>query len=298
MFPFVVQASTRARGVMAATAIGSLLMSTLAACGSSAAPPGTDSGASSSCQAPHKITTISPGKLTVVGTQFAPWYTASDGKAEGVESEMLQLVAAKECLTLVGNALDAPGVISSVTTGRADLAIGGWVRSEQRRTAVDMTDPIYVDPIAIISKDGLKSFDEVKSAGTTLGDIGGVYEIPDLKALLGDKLKLYQTFDQALKDLSAGRISAVTMPLSSAQPALDKLKITGFQVVKAEPTASVQATQKPAQIGWLLKRGNSGLETALNADLAELRTSGELKTILAKHQLPELLLETGEPYFS
>ncbi len=295
MFLFESRASIPGGGVLKALITGTLLVSTLVACGSTSA---TGPGGSSSCQPAHQIKTVVPGKLTVVGVQFAPWFTASDGTASGIESEMLQVVAAKECLTVVGSALDAPGVISSVTTGRADMAIGGWVRSEKRRTAVDMTDPIYVDPIAIVSKDGTKNFDDLKSAGATLGDIGGVYEIPDLKVLLGDNLKLYQTFDQALKDLAAGRITAVTMPLSSAQPALEKLKITGFQVVKADPTPSVQATQKPAQVGWLLKRGNTELESALNADLTELRKSGEFKTILEKHQLPAVLLETGDPYFS
>ena len=291
------ETSARRTGRRLGMAAGALAFAAaLVACSSSSSQT-TSAAAGKNCVPAHKFSTVQSGYLSVVGAQYAPWYTVTNGQPAGVEVDILKAVAAKECLQVTGQALDGPGVVSAVTTGRADLAAGGWVATKARQKVLGITVPIYADPIAILSKTGIDSFATVKKDNIALGDLGGDLEVAPLQALLGNQLKVYQTYAQAVSDMKDGRLGAVTMSLSGAVEAIKQYHLTGYQAVKAVADPAVPPTVSVGQIGWLTNLKNVALREALDADLNELRANGTLNKIFEQNGEPVALLNTGPAHF-
>ena len=173
----------------------------------------------SGCKPKHAdVKTITKGTLTVASIAYMPSADVVDGKLTGIDGDTVTQIAKNECLKLKVNKVAASGAIPLVQTGRADMVIGDWYRSKEREKVVDITVPIYLDSLGVLSKGGESSLEELK--GKKLGDLQGNVWNADFKEIIGDGYKLYQTIDQAIvgprgrpsrcldRDGGAGRLPA------------------------------------------------------------------------------------------
>ncbi|WP_028216676.1 substrate-binding periplasmic protein [Paraburkholderia oxyphila] len=251
--------------------------------------------ASAECVPAHKFKTIEPGVLTVSTTIYPPFdIPQNDGGFTGVEGDILQKIADRECLKLKAESVSFSAAIQYVTVGRADVSAGQWYRTAERLKAVGLTDGINLDQLGIYSKEGYTKLSQLE--GKQVGTVQGYNWVPDLQKVYGDNLKLYPTPVALAQDLSTGRVD---VGLDSAALGLyeqqKKGGFKGFQIRMGEPDPRVRASINPAQVGFAYTKDNAALGVALNEDIAELHKAKVIPQIMQSYGLDPKSADVGAP---
>jgi len=270
--------------VLALTVVGAASLVT--ACSSS----GGGTRASASCTPAHQFSTISQGKLTVTGEELPPFGHVTSGSASGVDGDILTAIAKMECLQISGQPVAAAAVVPDVQSGRADIAMGDWNRTAARVKVVNMSNPIYIDQMALVSTAGYAQIAQLK--GHSVGTITGYLWVDQLQSYLGGSLKLYPSNVQMYADIKAGRLD---VGVDGYGPAAYSGKNSSFKVEAAEPDNAVTVTLSAPQTGFPIGKDNSGLLSAVNADIATMSAKGQIVTILKANGLPASAANTGPP---
>ena len=240
------------------------------------------------CKPAHTFPTVAEGKLSVVLYDLPPFSKLEGTKVTGVDGDIVNAIAEMECLTVSAKSVATAANIPTVQAGRADVSIAAWYRTASRAEIVGLTDPIYTDQMAIISKDGLDDAEQLK--GRSVGTVDGYLWVDDMKKLLGDSLKVYPTTLNMNQDLAAGRIDVGIDSYGSAQ----FNKKGDLKVAVIKPNEAIAASKEAAQIAIPVPQKNTELLAALNADLKTLRESGKLEEILKANGLDVSAADTGE----
>jgi polar amino acid transport system substrate-binding protein len=257
----------------------------LTACGGSG---GSGSTVSAGCKPAHQFSTVTKGTLTVA-TYDLPPFTKVEGKdLTGVDGDILKAIAKKECLTITVKSMATAAVIPTVQSGRADVAAGDWYRTAQRAQVVNLSDPMYTDQMAFISKDGVSKVSDLK--GKTVGTVDGYLWVEDIKKVLGNSLKVYSTTLNMNQDLKSGRISVGIDSYGSG-----KFNNPNLSVKVTEPDPAVAASQQGAQAAFPMPKNNNALPAAVNATITELHSSGEMAKIMSANKLPTSAADPGSP---
>jgi polar amino acid transport system substrate-binding protein len=282
--PHTLEKTMRQRHFPIAAAVVLAVGASLTACGGS----GGSGAAASGCKPAHEFSTVEKGTLTV-STFDLPPFTKVDGKnLTGVDGDILKAVAKKECLSVTAKPMGTAAVIPTVQAGRADVSAGDWYRTAKRAEVVSLTDPLYTDQMGVISKEGVTKISDM--VGKTVGTVDGYLWVDDIKKVLGSSVKVYPNSLNMVQDLKAGRIDIGIDSFGSAKFSNPQLKVT-----VAEPDQRVAASLEGAQAAFPTVKSNSALLAALNANIAELHSSGELVKILEAHGLPASAADTGAP---
>jgi polar amino acid transport system substrate-binding protein len=270
--------------VTAIVGAGAALLMT--ACGG-----GAPSGAQANCTPKHQFETMEKGTLTVGVYDLPPYAmtTGPDGMS-GVDPDILREFVKQECLTLTAQPGNAAALIPAVQQGRSDLALGDWYRTTERTKIVNLSDPLYLDDMGIISAAGVSSIKDLE--GKKVGTVDGYRWVKDLQKVLGDNLKLYPSAVNMNQDLKAGRIE---IGVDSYGSAVQTNKDAGLKIEVAKPDERVAASKEAAQATFPLSKNNQKLLEALNAVIAELHANGTIAKILKSHGLPETAEKTGAP---
>jgi polar amino acid transport system substrate-binding protein len=255
------------------------------ACGGSG---GAGNAVSGGCKPAHPFSTVEKGTLTVSVFDLPPFTKVEGKELTGVDGDVLKAIAKKECLTITVKPMGTAAVIPTVQAGRADVAAGDWYRTAKRAEIVNLTDPMYTDQMGLVSKDGVTKVSDL--VGKTVGTVDGYLWVDDIKKVLGSSVKVYPTALNMNQDLKAGRIDVGIDSFGSA-----KFTNPNLQVKVAEPDPRVAASLQGAQAAFPVPKSNSALLAALNADIAELHSSGEMAKIMTTNNLPATASDTGPP---
>jgi polar amino acid transport system substrate-binding protein len=263
----------------------------LAACGSS--PSSSKTSSSSSCHPAHHVHTIDPGHLLVAVYPYPPYGYQSGNKLAGVDGEILNHIAAMECLAVKPVPGAAASMIPDVQTGRADTAMGDWYRTVPRSKIVILGAPVYKDEMVLVSKSGVSTIPELR--GKMVGSVLGFLWDADLTKLLGSNMKLYPTDQAAYADLKAGRIQVVVDTPGAALFELKTEHMSGYTFKVVAPDPAVAATVHPGQANFPVNKNNPGLYKAMAADIAKLRANGTIRRILVSFGFPASAANPGPP---
>lgn len=256
----------------------------LSGCGGSSA----DSTVSASCKPAHTFSTVTKGTLTV-STYDLPPFSKLEGKTiTGVDGALIKAIAKKECLTITAKPAATAAVIPTVQAGRADLAVGDWYRTAERAKIVALSDPLYTDQMALISKEGYTDIGRLK--GKTVGTVDGYLWVNDMKKFLGGDLKVYSSTVNMNQDLKTGRIDVGIDSYGSG-----KFNNKDLKVEVADSHPEIAASQEGAQASFPVPLSNKELLAAINEDIADLHKSGELAKILTANGLDATAADTGSP---
>lgn len=239
------------------------------------------------------LVTVEAGFLTVAAYEYPP-FSAIDGTAlSGAEGEILNSIAALECLEVKVQPGAAAAMIPAIQSGRADTTLGSWYRTSARAEIVLLSDPVIIDQLTLISVDGVDSVQGLvgKKVGSTLGFLWN----EDLENLIGGDLSLYETTQALYADLASGRISVVVDTFPSGQAALKTTPIDGAQFKVPAPDDRVVSTTMPGQTNFPVNLDNPGLQGAINDNLNTLRESGVLGEIAEKWGFSPTAVEETEP---
>jgi polar amino acid transport system substrate-binding protein len=275
---------SRSRIAVAVVCAGAALLMT--SCGGSSPSP-----AAANCTPKHQFDTIEKGTLTVGVYDLPPYAmtTGADGMS-GVDADILREFAKQECLTLKAQPGNAAAMIPAVQQGRSDLATGDWYRTTERSKIVNLSDPLYLDDMGIVSAAGVSTVTEME--GKAVGTVDGYLWVKDLQKVLGDNLKLYPSAVNMNQDLKAGRIE---IGVDSYGSAVQTNKDAGVKIEVAKPDERVAASKEAAQATFPTSKTNQKLLDALNAVIADLHTNGTITKILESHGLPATAENTGTP---
>lgn len=286
------------RLVLLAAVTGFVLTGCAPAQAPAPAPAATESAATEEkteeCVPAHPgLTTVEEGFLTVAAYEYPP-FSAIDGTTlSGAEGEILNSIAALECLEVKVQPGAAAAMIPAIESGRADTTLGSWYRTAARAEIVLLSDPVIIDQLTLISVEGVDSVEGLigKKVGSTLGFLWN----EDLENILGDDLSLYETTQALYADLASGRISVVVDTFPSGTAALATTPIDGAQFKVPAPDDRVVSTTMPGQTNFPVNLENPGLQEAINDNLKTLRESGVLGEIAEKWGFSPTAVEETEP---
>lgn len=255
----------------------------LAACGSSNSGSGTAGSASSSAsvetsttQESSNFTTVEDGKLHMATNAAFPPYESTDdnGGYEGIDIDIANKIADKLGLELVVDDMDFSSVITSVQSGREDIAMAGLTVSDERKKNVDFTDSYAkaVQKIIVPEDSDIKSSDDLKGKkiGTQEGTTGYFYCSDDFG---DDNVVAYNNGAVAIQALMSGKVDAVVIDSEPAKEYVKRnngLKILDTSYVEEEYAIGVS-------------KDNPELRKAVNKALNELKEDGTVDKIVSKY---------------
>lgn len=230
--------------------------------------------------------TIEQGTLTIAFTGDMPGTGYQDGKMIGYDGEILQRVAEALKLKVKPALMEWSGTIASVQAKRVDVMAGtmGW--TEQRTKIMTLSDPIHYFKNGI-TQSSRTNWTRLKDLeGKKVGTITGFSFIPELRKINGLQLSMYDTSDAAVRDLLAGRIDAVIGDPPVMQYAISRnpqwqLRFNAF----TDNNPEFPLLTGLGQVVFGIHKDNPELAQAVNAEIAKLWQSCELKKIGAKYGL-------------
>lgn len=203
----------------------------------------------------------------------------ASGQVVGFDKEIGDALCAKmkaECSVVTS---DWDGIIPALNAKKFDFLISSLSITEERKAAVDFTDPYYSNKLQFIApknvdfktdKDSLKG----KTIGTQRATLAGTW----LEDTYGDDIKvsLYDTQENAYLDLTSGRVDAI---LADKYANYDWLKTDAGKNYEFKGDPVVESDK----IGIAVRKGDNELRNKLNAALNEIVADGTYKKINDKY---------------
>lgn len=246
------------------------------------------------CTPQHEVTTVEKGFLTIAAPTFPPFSIPEGPNAvSGVDADVAKAIAAAECLDIKVAQVEYATAIPYVISGRADLAIGTYYRTEERAKVAALSAPIYLDQMGIFSKEGVDTVSGLE--GRKVGTVQGYLWVAELEKLLGNNLSLYNNYVALYQDLEAGRIEIGVDGYGVGTSAQAGGALADIQIKVAQPDDRVGASVAPPQIGLPIMIDNTALLEAANDVIAGLHESGGMGEILATYGLDPAVADVGEP---
>ena len=216
-----------------------------------------------------------------IGTEGAyPPFNIIDasGKPGGFDVEIGQALCAKlkaECEVVTS---DWDGIIPALNAKKFDFLIASMSITDERKQAVDFTDPYYTNKLQFIAP---KSSDfksdkaslEGKVIGAQRATIAGTWLEDNLDGVVD--IKLYDTQENAYLDLSSGRVDGVLADT-----------FVNWEWLKSDAGKEFEFKGEPVfdndKIGIAVRKGDA-LRERLNKALAEIVADGTYKKINDKY---------------
>ena len=247
-----------------------------------------------SCTPRHTFTTVEPGFITVGASTYAPYSLINaDGVLVGIDGDIMAEIAKLECLKVKPVIADGGSGIQYVLSKKADTTTGDWYRTAERARVVYLSAPLYVDQMAVYSKQGYDSISQME--GKVIGSTSGNLWNADMKKVFGDKVKLYQTSVAMQQDLMAGRVDLGVDGESIGVVAQQQGQLPGIKIVGIKPDPRVAASQEAGQGTFPLTKDNTAMGKAFDEDIEQLHKDGTIGKLLAKYGLSESAATTGAP---
>ena len=221
------------------------------------------------------LTTVEAGKLHMATNAAFPPYeaVADDGSFEGIDVEVASAIAEKLGLELVVDDMDFNSVVTSVQSGKEDIAMAGLTVNEERKQNVDFTTSYATGIQVIIVPEGsavtLDTLGDYQ-IGTQEGTTGYIYTSDDYGE---DHVVAYTNGSTAIQALLAGSVDCVVIDSEPAKA-----------FVEANPGLTILDTEYAVEdyaIG--VSKENPALLEAVNGALEELIDDGTVQTILDKY---------------
>jgi polar amino acid transport system substrate-binding protein len=277
----------RTRLITGSTALALALVAGLSACGGGDDAAGNSVAAD--CTPAHDFPTVEDGVLTVA-TYVSPPYTALDragSDVSGVDGDIVQRIAEMECLTVQANPVTGAALIESISSGRADVAIGGVYRTPEREDTLSLSETMYRDGMALLSTSGASSLADLE--GQKVGVIQGYLWNEDLQTVLGaDNVTVYQDADGMLADLESGRVDATVLTTAEAAFRAEQ-SAADLKVEEMEADDRVASSTAPGEVVLAMQDGADQMATAFSEDIQSLLDDGTIAEILSDNGIDSSL---------
>ena len=224
-----------------------------------------------------EMTTVEAGVLHMAtNAAFPPYEMISDNDGfEGIDVEIATEIARKLGLELIVDDMEFGSVITSVQSGKSDIAMAGLTVTEERKQNVDFTTSYATGiQVIIVPEDSdILTVDDLandKMIGVQDGTTGYIYCSDDYGE---DHITSYTNGAMAIEALKGGKVDAVVIdnePARAFVAANDGLKILDTEYIVENYAIGVS-------------KDNPGLCKAVNDALTELIADGTVQMIVDKY---------------
>lgn len=253
---------------------------------------------SPSVRGAHAQTSEWAGKKLVVGIHNrTPWaYRDKDNNVVGIHPDVIRATFAplgiKEFEFVVS---DFGAMIPGLLANRFDIVASGVAITPARCEQVLFSEPDVAvgdsllvpkgNPLKLHSYEDIAKNPKVRLAGgrgsenTKNAIAAGVPEA---------QISLFPNNEAAVSAILAGRADVTTLSVPSAIGVIDEQKVEGLE--RATPFKGlIKPNGQPAKLytGTVFPKSSAKLRDAYNAELAKLRASGALKTIMTKYNFTD-----------
>jgi polar amino acid transport system substrate-binding protein len=213
------------------------------------------------------------------------------GEWEGLEADLSRAVCAKLQAKCDIKQMAWDGLIPSLKENKVDFIIGAFSITDERRKVVDFSTPYYTEGTSFV---GAKS-DDAKIALVDAPDGSGKIVDPEAvagkivgvqtssvqaayvaKYLPGAEAKSYDTADNSVADLIAGRVDYVLIPDLYIQTFLKSEAGADYEVKVEVPTNATLGEG----VAYAVRKGDAATLGQINTALAELDKDGTLKKLV------------------
>ena len=237
--------------------------------------PAAEAGSTAEAAA-TEFTTVEDGKLHMATNATFPPYemVADDGTFEGIDVDIAAKIAEKLGLELVVDDMDFGSIITSVQTGKEDIALAGLTVTDERKQNVDFTDSYATGvQVVIVPEDSdIKTIDDLqgKLIGCQESTTGYAYCTDDYGE---DMVTAFPSGANAVQALLTGKIDAVVIDKQPAEAYVAQNE--GLKILDTEYVTENYA------IG--VSKDNTALRDAVNNALKELIDDGTVQAILDQY---------------
>ncbi|MET3810942.1 ABC transporter substrate-binding protein [Arthrobacter sp. UYEF3] len=264
----------------------------LSACG------GPLNASSSSCVPKHAdIKTVTPGKLTIGAIDIPPYSSYGSGNPTGIDIQIVNKIAAEECLTPVYQQATYADAVQSIAGGNIDLALGAVLVTEKRLKVVDFSASTYRDGMGIVSKTGAATVSDLEKMGK-VGTIDGYLWVEDLKKILGDRLVTYPSSVELKADFDAGRLDAEVDAFGVQELQFKDVKGLTIALSDDKPDLRVAAQKNPPEAAFPITKGNTSLKEAVDTGIISQRKDGTIGKLLTDAGLSEVLSKVAAKQYA
>lgn len=219
-------------------------------------------------------------------------YLGDDGKIYGIDIEIAGLFAEEYNYNLVIKNIDFDAIFTQVQQGYADAGMAGITVSEERKATYDFTNTYCKASQKLIVLESNTDFDGAtdatavesilssltgKAIGYQTGTTGGMYVNGDedfgYTGFANITGQGYDTAVTAVNDMKNGNVYAVIVDEGPAQAIVNATE--GVKLVDVKLTDEEYA--------FVLKKGNTELQTKFNDFLAKIKEDGTYDKIEAKY---------------
>lgn len=235
-----------------------------------------------------------PIRLGMTPEPYMPFTQINQaGVWEGFEADLTSAVFEKIGIEHKISQMAWEGLIPSLTANKVDFIIGAFSITEERRKVVDFSMSYYTAPSVFV---GLKS-DKTKITDKPAADskgfvvdakgfskkIIGVQNASIQAAYVRQFLssvdsKSYPAADNALADLTAGRIDYVFMDFQYIKTFLNSKEGSDYEVKHEAPSNVILGEG----IGYAVRKGDKETLEKIDAALNELKKDGSLDAMVKK----------------
>ena len=202
----------------------------------------------------------------------------ASGQVVGFDYDIAMALCAKmkaECEVVTS---DWDGIIPALNAKKYDFIVSSLSITDERKQAVDFTDPYYSNKQQFVAKKGADFKTDIESLKSKkLGTQRSTQAATWLEDNVGGDIPLYDTQENAYLDLASGRVDALLA---------DKYAIYGW--LKDDPAGKDyefkgNPINEDDKVGIALRKGESDLRTKLNIALKEIKEDGTYKKINDKY---------------
>jgi len=202
----------------------------------------------------------------------------ASGNVVGFDKEIGDALCAKmkvECTVVTS---DWDGIIPALNAKKFDFLISSMSITDERKQAVDFTDPYYSNKLQFIAKKDIDfKTDKAALKGKIIGAQRATLAGTFLEDNYGDDItiKLYDTQENAYLDLTSGRLDGILAD-----------KYVNYEWLKSDAGRSYEFKGDPVEesdkIGIAVRKGDE-IRTKLNTALKEIVADGTYKKINDKY---------------
>ena len=205
----------------------------------------------------------------------------ASGQVVGFDKDIGDALCAKmkvECEVVTS---DWDGIIPALNAKKFDFLISSLSITDERKQAVDFTDPYYSNKQQFIAPKNVDfKTDDASLAGKTLGTQRATQAaiwLDDHGGMDGKfKVSLYDTQENAYLDLTSGRVDALLAD-----------KYANYDWLKSDAGKNYEFKGEPVnesdKVGIAVRKGDNDLRNKLNAALKEIVADGTYEKINNKY---------------
>src|SRR5688572_11069559 len=189
-------------------------------------------------------------------------------------------IKSKAPLQIKWHPVSAQTRLEAVAKGQADIECGSTTVTLARMKEVDFSSYIFVDGTALMTRNGLGIRSTSDLGGKRISVVGGTTTEAAVRAHLKERqiaatVVAFKTRDEAFAAMEDGKAEAF---------ASDRLLLLGATEKTKDPKSLLMLPDELSfePYGIVLPRGDSELRLAVNAALAQIYRSGEIKEIFGR----------------